>query len=193
MGKQITRDDLERVNFPYYYNLISIGNLKISYVVDRLFNGNRKRYYRYRDAYLGLTKYRKKEKDERTKKEIERIKYNYNNGLYPTEGPQYGIIYKVTCIYTGRVYIGKTINSFNKRYKGGFFKQHSDNKLLIKDLKKYGEDSFEIEKIIDVAYSPSHLDDLEIYYIDYYNSYEKGYNKTRGDFNFLRVFNLINE
>lgn len=46
-------------------------------------------------------------------------------------------------------------------------------------IRKYGEDSFEWS-IIDQAYSQEDLDEKEIYWIDYYDSYRNGYNMTLG-------------
>ena len=56
-------------------------------------------------------------------------------------------------------------------------------KLLKYDLEQYGEESFEINKILDVAFSQKELDEKEIYYIDYYKAYEEGYNSNRGYIN----------
>ena len=51
----------------------------------------------------------------------------------------------------------------------------------MEDLERYGEDSFEITEIFKVAHNKEELDDLEVYYIDYFNSYYNGYNETRGN------------
>ena len=51
------------------------------------------------------------------------------------------------------------------------------------DLIKYGKESFEIIEVLDVAFSPMELDEKEVYYIDYYEAYNKGYNSNKGFIN----------
>ena len=51
----------------------------------------------------------------------------------------------------------------------------------MEDLERYGEDSFEITKIFKVAHNKEELDDLEVYYINHFDSYYNGYNETRGN------------
>lgn len=101
---------------------------------------------------------------------------------------QYGVIYGVYNIVTDRWYIGQTTNSFDIRYNGDFFKykmkenlEDSNIKLLKNDFELYGEESFEIYEVIDIAFSEKELDEKEVYYIDYYESYDKGYNGNRGN------------
>ena len=48
-------------------------------------------------------------------------------------------------------------------------------------LRNYDEDSFEYTKIFKVAHNQEELDKLEAYYIEYFDSYENGYNETRGN------------
>ena len=119
---------------------------------------------------------------------IQQIYENVTKKLYPKGDVQYGIIYKVHCKSTNRYYIGQTQYSFDIRYDNNFFKNKSkelvdDNtkkQLLEDDVKKFGEGSFEIVKVLDVAFSRRELNEKEAYYIDYYNSYEEGYNSNRG-------------
>ena len=86
-------------------------------------------------------------------------------------------------------YIGQTTTSFDIRYKGDFFKNKLEEmseckrNLLLEDLEKYGEVSFEFKEILDVAFSPMELDEKEVYYIDYYKAYDEGYNSNRGFIN----------
>ena len=95
----------------------------------------------------------------------------------------YGVIYLVHCKPTNKYYVGQTTVGFDNRYSKGFFndKGHRTKDNLKEDLERYGEDSFEITKIFKVAHSKEELDDLEVYYIDYFNSYYDGYNETRGN------------
>lgn len=49
----ITMEDLEKINFPYYYNLVKEGKMKAGEVVELLFNGKRGKYKRYRRIMEG--------------------------------------------------------------------------------------------------------------------------------------------
>ena len=103
-------------------------------------------------------------------------KYNYN----PNE-EIYGIIYLVYNNKSQRYYIGQTTIGFDNRYKCGWLYDHSYKDAVKTDLELYGEDSFEYVKIFKVAHCQRDLDKLEAYYIDYYNSYDNGYNENRGN------------
>ena len=108
--------------------------------------------------------------------EKEPEKYNY------IEGKEiYGIIYLVHNINSDKYYVGQSINSFDIRYPSGWLYTHNKKDTVKHDLDLFGEDSFEYIKLFKVAHSQHELDKLEAYYIDYYNSYENGYNETRGN------------
>ena len=108
--------------------------------------------------------------------EIDPQKYDYN----PNE-EIYGIIYLVHNVKSDKYYVGQTINSFDIRYQSGWLYTHSYKDTVKADLELYGEDSFEYVKIFKVAHTQQDLDKLEAYYIDYFNSYDNGYNETRGN------------
>jgi len=93
----------------------------------------------------------------------------------------YGIIYKITNNINGKIYIGQTKNTFNKRYKNNFEK-YAINPLLKSDIKQYGYNNFTIDKEIDVALNKDELNQKEIYWIEFYNSFnrEYGYNMRTG-------------
>ena len=93
----------------------------------------------------------------------------------------YGIIYMVFNIHSRRYYIGQTTRSFDDRYPNGWIQEHIHKKEVQEDLNKYGKDSFGIVKLFDIAYNKEHLDLLEAHYIDKFNSYNNGYNNTRGN------------
>ena len=125
--------------------------------------------------------YRNKQIEEslqQIKEEIEKEpeKYNYAEGK-----DIYGIIYLVHNIKSDRYYVGQTTIGIDNRYNKGWLYEHSYKNSVKEDLELYGEDSFEYIKLFKVAYSQYELDKLEAYYIDYYNSYEKGYNENRGN------------
>ena len=127
--------------------------------------------------------------NEKVEEAIKQIYHNFTNKIYPSDDVQYGVIYGVYNIVTKRWYIGQTTRNFDIRYEGDFFKNKlkeingEKNKLLKYDLEQYGEESFEINKILDVAFSQKELDEKEVYYIDYYKAYEEGYNSNRGYIN----------
>ena len=103
-------------------------------------------------------------------------KYNYIEG-----NEIYGIVYLVHNIESNRYYVGQTITAFDIRYQSGWLYSHKHKDTVKEDLTLYGKDSFKYTKIFKVAHSQYELDKLEAYYIDYYNSYENGYNETRGN------------
>ena len=112
----------------------------------------------------------------KTEVESDPEKYNY------IEGKEiYGIIYLVHNIKSDKYYVGQTIRGFDNRYPSGWLYAHSKKDTVKKDLQLYGKESFEYTKILKVAHSQYELDKLEAYYIDYYNSFENGYNENRGN------------
>ena len=132
-----------------------------------------------------IKKYRQVRYQENTQEALQEIKieveknpekYNY------IEGKEiYGIIYLVHNIESNKYYVGQSINSFDIRYKSGWLYEHGYKNSVKHDLDIYGENSFEYIKLFKVAHSQYELDKLEAYYIDYYNSYENGYNENRGN------------
>ncbi|MDK0745660.1 GIY-YIG nuclease family protein [Clostridium perfringens] len=107
---------------------------------------------------------------------------------------KYGIIYKITNKVNNKVYIGQTKKSFDMRYcytgtgiervynfhKAKQKNNKKCNSHLIYAIEKYGIENFKIDKEFDIAYSKSELDNKEIYWIKYYNSFENGYNNNLG-------------
>jgi group I intron endonuclease len=94
-----------------------------------------------------------------------------------------GYIYKITNNINGKVYIGQTRNNPKIRWqqhcrlnlpKDGYELQMVIKKALI----KYGKENFTFEVIEECEVE--NLNDREIYWISYYDSYYKGYNSTFG-------------
>lgn len=91
-------------------------------------------------------------------------------------------IYKITNLVNGKSYIGQSID-INRRWrneKSSAFNIDSNgyNSLLSQAFRKYGIDNFSFEILEECAVSE--LNEKEIYYISFYNSYFQGYNATTG-------------
>jgi len=109
---------------------------------------------------------------------------------------KFGIIYKITCIPNGKVYIGQTNSNFKRRYDCGgkgiervcncylsnIRNNRHYNKHLYNSILKYGFDSFKVDEEFDIAYSYDELNFKEIYWIDFYKSYKPkyGFNSEKG-------------
>lgn len=100
-----------------------------------------------------------------------------------------GYIYKITNNINQKKYIGKTERDINIRWQEHL--RHIDTLIhlpLYKALKKYGKENFSIEIIEEC--DNLMLDDREIYWINYYQTYGKhlGYNCTGGGEGGIRVY-----
>lgn len=88
-------------------------------------------------------------------------------------------IYKITNDINGKIYIGKTEHSIDKR-----FKEHCHDRLnrkyekrpLYAAMNKYGIEHFHVELLEETC----HPEEREVYWIEYFDSYRRGYNATRG-------------
>jgi hypothetical protein len=105
----------------------------------------------------------------------------------------YGVIYKITNIVNGKIYIGQTIRGFDLRYKNNLEK-HTNNKHLKSSIVKYGINNFKINTIFDIAFSEYELNIKEIIWIDYYDCRNNGYNIAEGGDSRkrTRISNIIN-
>ena len=89
-----------------------------------------------------------------------------------------GYIYKITNKINGKSYIGQTITPIRVR----MYKHYSQSKIATTGvdyaIQKYGRENFTVEQICKC--DDNDLDHLERYYIDYYDTYNNGYNLTIG-------------
>ena len=91
------------------------------------------------------------------------------------------VIYKITNLKNGKVYVGKTHKTYIGRMKehlksvnGPKCKQLAIHRAIV----KYGLRWFDF-KIIEYC-DPDIASEREMYWIDFYNSYKEGYNNTLG-------------
>lgn len=94
-------------------------------------------------------------------------------------------IYKITNNITGEAYVGQAIDiqtRWNKEKSRAFQPTSTEyDKTLSRAFRKYGVDNFTFEIIEEC--NRSELDQREIYYISFYDTYFNGYNETTGGSN----------
>ncbi len=90
-----------------------------------------------------------------------------------------GVIYKLTNKITSECYIGKTTRDFNIRLMEYEKLKCKTQPLLYTALKYFGFDNFQKE-ILEQSNDIKELDIMEKYYINFYHSYEFGYNLNKG-------------
>lgn len=109
-------------------------------------------------------------------------------------------IYKITNKINGKCYIGKSTNihhrwiehkSLSREIKNG-----GDEYAIHCAIRKYSIENFSFEIIEEC--SLEHLNEKEKYWIEYYNSYENGYNETLGGdggprYDYNHIYELWNE
>lgn len=93
-----------------------------------------------------------------------------------------GYIYKITNILNNKNYIGQTsiknpFNRWKQHYEEAFFKNNS--LYLYSAMRKYGIENF-IFQIIESNIDKNKIDERERHWINFYNSFENGYNLTLG-------------
>lgn len=90
-------------------------------------------------------------------------------------------IYKITNLKNGKVYIGKTLNTIEERFKqhcSDSKKESCKNRPLYRAFNKYGIENFKVEEVEECSYKEASK--REIFWIEYYNSFHDGYNATIG-------------
>jgi group I intron endonuclease len=91
-------------------------------------------------------------------------------------------IYKIENLINGKIYIGKSVNIKNRfqNHKSESFNEKSNayDTAIHRAIRKYGIESFSFE-VIEKC-SREDLSNREKYWIEFYNSFGKGYNLTLG-------------
>jgi group I intron endonuclease len=90
----------------------------------------------------------------------------------------FGLIYKLTNLINGKIYIGQTTKTLKQRFNTHVSESKKEKSTMIvsKAIKKYGKENFKIEEIAK-AYSREELNTLEGKYIEEFKSHtEIGYN-----------------
>ena len=88
-------------------------------------------------------------------------------------------IYKITNDINGKVYVGKTEHSIERRFKKHCrdrLKRRCEKRPLYSAMNKYGIEHFHVE-LIESTNNPN---EREAFWIDKFNSYHNGYNATKG-------------
>lgn len=91
-------------------------------------------------------------------------------------------VYIIKNEFNDKVYIGKTFNSIQSRFKEHIRdsrKEHKQIRKLYRAIQKYGEDCFYVELLEDNI-PEEELSEKESYYITMFDSYHNGYNNTLG-------------
>lgn len=107
-------------------------------------------------------------------------------------------IYKITNKINNKVYIGQSID-IKQRWRAHIYaaNQHQDTHLY-RAINHYGLENFVFEIIEVLEPNRNLLDDREKYWINYYDSYNTGYNSTLGGqgnqiMDYQEILNLWNQ
>ena len=88
-------------------------------------------------------------------------------------------IYQITNDINGKIYVGKTEFSLEKRFKEhckDAFKERNEQRPLYAAMRKYGIEHFHI-KLLEETDTP---EEREIFWIEQLGTFKKGYNATQG-------------
>ena len=90
-------------------------------------------------------------------------------------------IYKIINNINNKIYIGKTIQTVEtrwKEHKRECNQARAQNRPLYAAFRKYGIDNFSIEQVEETT--KELLEEREKYWIEFYKSFKYGYNATKG-------------
>jgi hypothetical protein len=167
---------------------------KIREAQNNYYQKNREYYREYDKQYREsqkrkeyLKKYNKERYSNVKKENIQRITemvYKINTTFRQLNLPVYGYIYKFENIKTGKVYIGQTIRTLKQRYKVEIINEWIEERKKYekqKFLEELIEEDIKLTEVLDVGCCQYHLDKLEVYYINKYDSCDNGYNNEYGN------------
>lgn len=90
------------------------------------------------------------------------------------------IVYRIINKINGKSYIGKTVRDLNVRISQHLWYVKNDSKYHIHcAIRKYGFENFDVETICTTD-NELFLNEIEKFFIAYYNTFKKGYNMTIG-------------
>ena len=93
-------------------------------------------------------------------------------------------VYMATSVVTGKSYIGITEKNFDKykaiHLRNAMRNQDHDGRPFYRALRKHGTHAFEWRKLFYGKCHRNKLTSMEIFFIEYYNTYRNGYNATPG-------------
>ena len=90
-------------------------------------------------------------------------------------------IYKITNLINGHGYIGQAkdiYDRYNRHHRYDYKSEKMQAYPLYQAFNKYGLDKFQIE-VIELC-DEKNLDQREIYWVEYYDTFNNGYNATKG-------------
>lgn len=90
------------------------------------------------------------------------------------------VVYLLKNKINNKCYIGKTTKELDVRINGHIYTSRQGTSHLSKAIRKYGFESFEISVLEDSICTEELLNHQEIYWICLYDSFNTGYNMTRG-------------
>lgn len=100
-------------------------------------------------------------------------------------------IYKITNLINNKIYIGQSTN-IQKRWEDHKFYSSKYQTAIQQAFKKYGISNFSFEVLEECP--KEKLDEREIYWIKFYDSYNNGYNLTKGGMSKIKLdYDLIVE
>ena len=107
------------------------------------------------------------------------MSYNKETGMYE------GYIYKIYNNVNNKIYIGQTNRTIKQRWKEHIRNSEIFDYCLYRAMRKYKINSFHVECIETLQHKTkielnTKLDEREIYWIAYYDSFKNGYNETIG-------------
>lgn len=90
-------------------------------------------------------------------------------------------IYKIINDVNQKLYIGKTLNTIEERWKehlNDYKKPRCEKRPLYDAMQKYGAENFHVELVEECNHQV--LNERECYWIEFYGAFKHGYNATRG-------------